>query len=364
MLTHFSVSGLIMLTNFSVLGLIMLTHFMHFTTRYADSFQGLRTHYADSFQGLKTHYADSFQGLRTYYDDSFQGLRTHYADSFQGLRTYYADSFQGLRTHYADSFQGLRTHYADSFQAFLQPGRSVDSWVREAFTDLLDVFFAGNSDTINCERRRRCEAETAAGGGPSPVGRQLHFDGQVLSDPLVLLPLVLEVSLRLLQFGKSFRVSGSEVQLLQIHTWTGNRKCVYPHLPASYCLALIMVSSMVLFTSVFMSETHVQRWCFDAEISEGVPQCLLGNGELSELIGQRLGELGHVIVALPVVLQKLQPRLQIQIHGPRTTTQQHQFLEQELRGQRSEIKAPWQPEDRLGNREISRRPIGSQIKRL
>lgn len=53
---------------------------------------------------------------------------------------------------------------------------------------------------------------------------------------------------------------------------------------------------------------------FEAELGEGLPQSLLGDGELSELIGQRLSQLGHVIVALPVVLEQLQARLQVQVH--------------------------------------------------
>lgn len=39
--------------------------------------------------------------------------------------------------------------------------------------------------------------------------------------------------------------------------WTGNRKCATTHLTASYCFALIIVSSMVLLTSVFMSDVKV-----------------------------------------------------------------------------------------------------------
>lgn len=63
----------------------------------------------------------------------------------------------------------------------------------------------------------------------------------------------------------------------------------------------------------------MQRWRFEAEVAEGVPQGLLGICELSELIGQRLSQLGHVIVALPVVFEQLQSRLQVQIHRTRST---------------------------------------------
>lgn len=65
----------------------------------------------------------------------------------------------------------------------------------------------------------------------------------------------------------------------------------------------------------------MQRWCFDAELGEGVPQGLLGNCELSELIGQHLSQLGHVFVALAVVLEQLEARLQVQIHRTRSTTE-------------------------------------------
>lgn len=65
----------------------------------------------------------------------------------------------------------------------------------------------------------------------------------------------------------------------------------------------------------------MQRRRFDAELSEGVPQGLLGNCELSELIGQSLGQLGHVLVALPVVFQQLEARLQVQIHGAGSAAQ-------------------------------------------
>lgn len=55
----------------------------------------------------------------------------------------------------------------------------------------------------------------------------------------------------------------------------------------------------------------MQCWCLEAELGEGVPQCLLGNRELSELIGQRLSQLGHVVVALAVVFEQLEARLQV-----------------------------------------------------
>lgn len=55
---------------------------------------------------------------------------------------------------------------------------------------------------------------------------------------------------------------------------------------------------------------------FDAELGEDVSQGLLGDGKLSELTGQRLSQLGHVIVTLPIVSEQLQPRLELQVHRP------------------------------------------------
>lgn len=73
----------------------------------------------------------------------------------------------------------------------------------------------------------------------------------------------------------------------------------------------------------------MQRRRFDAELSEGVSQRLLRHRELSELTGQRLGQLGHVVVALPVVFEQLQPRLQLQVDGPRPAAE---LLRQSLPG--------------------------------
>lgn len=76
-------------------------------------------------------------------------------------------------------------------------------------------------------------------------------------------------------------------------------------------------------------KTHVQCWCFDAELAEGVPQGLLGNCKLSELIGQRLSQLGDVFVTLSVVFEQLKARLQVQIHRTRSSTE---LLRQSLPG--------------------------------
>ncbi len=65
----------------------------------------------------------------------------------------------------------------------------------------------------------------------------------------------------------------------------------------------------------------MQCWCFDTKVAESFPQGLLGNGELSELIGQSLSQLGDVFIALSVVLEQLKARLQIQIHSTRSTTE-------------------------------------------
>lgn len=65
----------------------------------------------------------------------------------------------------------------------------------------------------------------------------------------------------------------------------------------------------------------MQHWRFEAELAEGVSQGLLGNRELSELIGQRLSQPGHVLVALPVVSEQLEARLQVQVHSARSPTQ-------------------------------------------
>lgn len=66
-------------------------------------------------------------------------------------------------------------------------------------------------------------------------------------------------------------------------------------------------------------QTHVQRWRFDAEVAEGVSQGLLGNCKLSELIGQRLSQLGDVFVALLVFFEHLQTRLEVEIHRTRSS---------------------------------------------
>lgn len=65
----------------------------------------------------------------------------------------------------------------------------------------------------------------------------------------------------------------------------------------------------------------MQRWRFEAEVAEGVPQGLLGNCELNQLIGQSLSQLGDVFVALAVVFEQLEARLQVQIHRTRSSTQ-------------------------------------------
>jgi len=82
--------------------------------------------------------------------------------------------------------------------------------------------------------------------------------------------------------------------------------------------------------------TYVECRCFHAELGEGVPQSLLGDGELSELSGQRLSQLGHVIVALSVVFEQLEARLQVQIHRTGSTAQLlRQRLPGTLRGEMS-----------------------------
>lgn len=60
---------------------------------------------------------------------------------------------------------------------------------------------------------------------------------------------------------------------------------------------------------------------FDAELCEGVPEVGLGNCELRELIGQRLRQPGHVLVALSVVFEQLEARLQVQVHRTRPTAE-------------------------------------------
>lgn len=65
----------------------------------------------------------------------------------------------------------------------------------------------------------------------------------------------------------------------------------------------------------------MQHWCFEAELGKGVPQGLLGNCELSELIGQCLSQLGHVIVALSVVFEQFEARLQVQVHRTGSTAE-------------------------------------------
>ncbi len=85
-------------------------------------------------------------------------------------------------------------------------------------------------------------------------------------------------------------------------------------------LIVIVVLAVEVFMKTFFT-THMQCWCFDAELGKGVPQVLLGNCELSELIGERLSQLGHVFVALAVILEQLEARLQVQIHCTRSTTE-------------------------------------------
>lgn len=65
----------------------------------------------------------------------------------------------------------------------------------------------------------------------------------------------------------------------------------------------------VALASLAGCNTHMQHWRFEAELAEGISQGLLGNRELSELIGQRLSQLGHVLVALPVISEQLEARL-------------------------------------------------------
>lgn len=65
----------------------------------------------------------------------------------------------------------------------------------------------------------------------------------------------------------------------------------------------------------------MQRRRLQAQLAEGLSQGLLGNAELGQLIGQRLRQLGHVLVALAVVPQQLQAGLQVQVHGPGASAQ-------------------------------------------
>lgn len=59
----------------------------------------------------------------------------------------------------------------------------------------------------------------------------------------------------------------------------------------------------------------MQHRRFDTQLPEGVTQCLLGNRELLQLTGQRLSELSDALVALPIVFEELQSRLQVQVNG-------------------------------------------------
>lgn len=61
--------------------------------------------------------------------------------------------------------------------------------------------------------------------------------------------------------------------------------------------------------------THVQRRRLHAQLGEGVAQAPLGGGELCQLIGQRLGQLGHMLVALALVAEQVQAGLQVRVHG-------------------------------------------------
>lgn len=61
----------------------------------------------------------------------------------------------------------------------------------------------------------------------------------------------------------------------------------------------------------------MQRRRPQAQLGEGVAQAPLGGGELGQLIGQRLGQPAHLLVALALVAQQLQARLQVQVHRAR-----------------------------------------------
>lgn len=92
-------------------------------------------------------------------------------------------------------------------------------------------------------------------------------------------------------------------------------------------LAVIKVAAVALMKSAnsnhnsIFFKTHIQRWRFEAEVAEGIPQGLLGDCELSQLIGQGLSKPGAVFVALAVVSEQLEARLQVQIHRTRSSTQ-------------------------------------------
>lgn len=79
--------------------------------------------------------------------------------------------------------------------------------------------------------------------------------------------------------------------------------------------------------------THVQRRRLQAQLGEGVAQGLLGGGELAQLVGQRLSQPAHLLQALAVQVEQLQPGLQVRVHGPRAPAQLlHQGLPGGLKG--------------------------------
>lgn len=78
----------------------------------------------------------------------------------------------------------------------------------------------------------------------------------------------------------------------------------------------------------------MQRRCSDAELSKHAPQGLLSDRKLSELVGQRLSELGHMSVALAAIFKQLQARLQVQVDGTRAASEPlGQNLSADLQGE-------------------------------